>query len=102
MPLAAAAAGVAIPLRPEDRLAEDLGLDDEDVDELVRPLLCRIGRREGEWQRNPYHEHGVRTVADFVGFLSAQPPATEHVRWRAEGSSVANATQGQIVRSVAT
>ena len=93
MPLAAGAAGAAIPLRPEDRLAEDLGLDEEDIEELVPSLLSRIGRREGDWPRNPYHESGVRTVGDLVGFLSAQPPDPEHLRWQAAESSAGNALQ---------
>ena len=94
MPLAAGAAGVVIPLRPEDRLIENLGLDEEDVEELVRPMLARVGRRPGDWRRNPFRTMGVRTVADLVGFLSAQPPDPESERWRAANSSTDEAAAG--------
>jgi hypothetical protein len=64
--------GPAIPLRPTDRFALDLGVDLEEVEELIPSLVERCGRALGNWDANPYFA-GLSTVGALVHFISAQP-----------------------------
>lgn len=71
--------GPAIPLRPSDRFAHDLGVDPGEVEELMPGLVERCGRMVGYWHLNP-HYTGLSTVEALVHFISAQPPAQERPR----------------------
>jgi hypothetical protein len=64
--------GPAIPLRPTDRFALDLGVDPDEVEELIPGLVERCGRTVGNWSANPYYA-GLSTVGALVHFISAQP-----------------------------
>jgi hypothetical protein len=64
--------GPAIPLRPTDRFQLDLGVDPEEVEELIPSLVARCGRAVGNWSANPYYA-GLSTVGALVHFISAQP-----------------------------
>ncbi len=60
------------PVRPADRLREDLTLDADDVDfDLVPGIAKRAGRSLRQTKDNPYYGK-VETVADLVRFLCAQ------------------------------
>jgi hypothetical protein len=67
-----AVGGPAIPLRPTDRFQLDLGVDPEEVEELIPGLVERCGRAVGNWTANPYYA-GLSTVGALVHFISAQP-----------------------------
>jgi hypothetical protein len=71
--------GPAIPLRPTDRFALDLGVDPEEVEELVPVLVERCGRTVGNWSANPYFT-GLSTVGALVHFISAQPVDRQSTR----------------------
>jgi hypothetical protein len=60
------------PVRASDSLVDDLGLDVDDVDDLIVDVASRAGRSIEQSQRNPYYGE-VRTVADVVLFVNAQP-----------------------------
>ena len=64
--------GPAIPLRPTDRFELDLGVDPEEVEELIPSLVERCGRAVGNWSANPFYA-GLSTVGALVHFISAQP-----------------------------
>ena len=61
-----------IPLRPTDRFEADLEIDPEDLELLVPQLVEQCERVSGNWTANPYYRR-LRTVADLVYFISAQP-----------------------------
>jgi len=63
--------GHQIPLRPTDRF-EDVGIDWDDVDELIEPLVEQCERKPGNWTANPYNGK-VSTIGALVHFISAQP-----------------------------
>jgi hypothetical protein len=71
--------GPAIPLRPSDRFTLDLGVDPEEVEELIPSLVERCGRTVGNWSANPYFS-GLATVGALVHFISAQPIAHQGTR----------------------
>lgn len=71
--------GPAIPLRPSDRFTLDLGVDPEEVEELIPSLVERCGRTVGNWSANPYFT-GLATVGALVHFISAQPIAHQGTR----------------------
>lgn len=71
--------GPAIPLRPSDRFTLDLGVDPEEVEELIPSLVERCGRTVGNWSANPYFV-GLATVGALVHFISAQPIAQQGTR----------------------
>jgi hypothetical protein len=71
--------GPAIPLRPSDRFTLDLGVDPEEVEELIPSLVERCGRAVGNWSANPYFT-GLATVGALVHFISAQPIAHQGTR----------------------
>ena len=63
----------AFPLRAEDDLCHDLGIDGEDLDfEIARRVLERTGRCLDGSELNPLYGK-VRTVRDFVNFVANQP-----------------------------
>jgi hypothetical protein len=62
-----------VPIRPADRLKEDLRVDPEDLDDqLVGQMAQRAGRTLANCDSNPYYGK-VATVEDLVRFLCAQP-----------------------------
>lgn len=61
-----------VPLRASDRFEEDLGIDDEDVDELAGQAAALAGRRLNDLEANPWYGK-VRTPGDLVAFLQCQP-----------------------------
>jgi hypothetical protein len=66
----------AFPVRADDRLMEDLLLDDEALDmEVVQEVEARTGRLVDDSASNPYFGR-VRTVRDFVLFFQAQPKSS--------------------------
>lgn len=62
----------AVPIRAADRFLEDLGLDDEDLDEIYGEAALLACRPTDDAERNPMWSH-VRTVGDLVAFLHHQP-----------------------------
>jgi len=61
------------PLRPSDRLIEDLKIDPDDLDLDLLPEIARKSRRDlTNTTGNPYYDK-VKTVADLIAFLCAQP-----------------------------
>ena len=64
--------GAVIPLRPSDRLATDLCIDPEDIEELIPLLVEQCERVGGDWKKNPYYNR-LSTIADLVYFISAHP-----------------------------
>ena len=65
--------GIPFPIRPADRLAEELGVDAEELNETVAPQIAqRIGRSLDGAEHNPYYGK-VMTVEDLVRFFCAQP-----------------------------
>ncbi|MCM5681578.1 hypothetical protein M8A51_18795 [Schlegelella sp. S2-27] len=63
----------AFPVRAEDRLKEDLLLDDDDLDvDLVQEVEARTGRSLDGSTDNPYFGN-VKTVRDLVLFFQSQP-----------------------------
>jgi hypothetical protein len=64
-----------VPIRATDSLANDLLVDDEDLDmDIAEEILQRTGRSMKDTERNPYYGK-VRTVADLVYFVNEQPKA---------------------------
>jgi hypothetical protein len=66
-----------VPLRPADRLEEDVDLFGSDVELLCEEVAERVGRAWQGLEANPYYGR-VTTVGDLVQVLNAQPkrPAT--------------------------
>jgi hypothetical protein len=62
------------PLRPSDRLVEDLDIDPEDLEDIAVTIADRAGRTWEGYQANP-HYAGMTTAEDLIEFLSAQPKA---------------------------
>lgn len=63
----------AFPVRADDRLKEDLLLDDDDLDlDLALEVEARTERTLDESNENPYFGK-VRTVRDLVHFFQGQP-----------------------------
>jgi hypothetical protein len=64
---------VGFSVRPGDRLAEDLGVDDEyDLDVFGETIARLAGREFDETRNNPWFGR-VRTVADVCDFLMCRP-----------------------------
>jgi len=60
------------PIRPDDRLLEDLRIDPEDLDDLLaRQIAERTGRSLANPEENPYYGK-VKTVRDLVTFFLGQ------------------------------
>ncbi|TXI90954.1 MAG: hypothetical protein E6Q34_08120 [Burkholderiaceae bacterium] len=65
----------AFPVRADDRLKEDLFLDDDDLEmDLVHEIEERTGRSLKDFSANPCRGKVV-TVSDLVLFFQAQPKA---------------------------
>lgn len=64
----------AFPLRPSDRLVEDLNIDLEDLEDITVTIADRAGRTLEGYQANPRYA-GMTTAEDLIAFLSAQPMA---------------------------
>lgn len=63
----------SFPVRADDRLKEDLLIDDDDLDmDLAQQVGARTGRSLDGSADNP-HFGKVRTVRDFVLFFQSQP-----------------------------
>lgn len=62
----------AFPLRPSDRLVEDLSIDPEDLDDLASDIAKRTGRSLVGSDTNPYFGR-VISVEDLIQFICAQP-----------------------------
>jgi hypothetical protein len=62
-----------VPLRADDRLVEDLELDDDDLEEIVLEASRLAGRSLEETGLNPLYGR-ISTVRHVVEFLLHQPP----------------------------
>ena len=62
-----------LPIRAADRIEEELRMDKEDLEDLVRDVARRAGRSMEYKESNPLFGQ-VRTVGDVVLFLTHQPP----------------------------
>lgn len=68
--------GATIPIKADDDLTDVLEIDDEDLDmDLLVEMLQRTGRSMEDTPNNPYYGK-VKTVADLVYFVNAQPLVT--------------------------
>jgi hypothetical protein len=66
----------SFPIRADDRLKEDLLLDDDDLDmDLAQEVEARTGRSLNDCSSNPYLGK-VKTVRDLVLFFQNQPRAS--------------------------
>ncbi|HET7585858.1 MAG TPA: hypothetical protein VFK13_13160 [Gemmatimonadaceae bacterium] len=66
--------GRRVPLRPTDRISEDLHIDVDDIDMgIVQEVAERAGRSLENVEANPRYGH-VKTVGDLVRLVSSQPP----------------------------
>ena len=64
--------GGALAVRASDRIGEDLRMDGEDVDDLLRDVASRAGRSLEQTESNPFYGQ-VRNAGDLVLFLLYQP-----------------------------
>ncbi len=64
--------GEQVPLRPSDRLREDLAIDEDDLSDAVAAVAERVGRSVERCEANEYFDR-VRTVSDLIAFLRRQP-----------------------------
>lgn len=64
------------PVRASDLIFEDLGLDSDDLEELLRDVAKRSGRLLDASEKNPYYG-SVNTVMDVVLFTNAQPKSAQ-------------------------
>ena len=62
----------AFPLRPSDRPVEDLGIDPEDLEDIVVKVADRVGRSLDGYATNPRYQR-LQTAGDLIMFLSNQP-----------------------------
>ena len=60
------------PIRADDSLATDLGIEDEDLDDSIVVIAERIGRSLEDTASNPMFDK-LSTVGDLVLFLQHQP-----------------------------
>lgn len=64
---------VSFPIRPDDRISDDLWLDDEDIEvDFVRDIAFRCRRSLDDPGSNPHYPLG-HTLRNIVNFLNAQP-----------------------------
>jgi hypothetical protein len=69
--------GRHLPLRPGDRLVEDLCIDPDDICfELISEVAERSGHSMENVKSNPYCGR-INTVGDFVRFITLQPRVEE-------------------------
>jgi hypothetical protein len=62
----------AFPLRPSDRLREDLHIDDDDLDFGAISIALRTGRSLDGYERNPMYGN-IKTLRDMAMFFHYQP-----------------------------
>ena len=60
-----------VPLRPADRLYEELGIDGDELDDVAQTIARRTGRPLVDTERNPVRP--VSTAGDLVHFFAHQP-----------------------------
>ncbi len=60
------------PFLPEDRISEDLGIDSEDLTDIVTDVAERAGYSGDDFELNPMCGK-VETVGDLVLFVNQQP-----------------------------
>ncbi len=60
------------PIRAEDHLEYDLGIDHDTLEEVAEDVASRAGRSIKNGERNPYYDR-IRRVMDLVYFLHHQP-----------------------------
>jgi hypothetical protein len=66
--------GGSLPLRPTDRIDQDLGIDWDDIDMgIAQEVAERAGRSLANVDSNPLYGR-VSTVGDLVRLISSQPP----------------------------
>lgn len=65
--------GGHVPLRPTDRLGDDIGIDSEQVYDVVYEVLIRAGRANADWINNPYVHKDPETIGDIVRLVTYQP-----------------------------
>jgi acyl carrier protein len=65
---------VAFPVRASDVLLAELGIDSDDLEDLIVDVVERTGRSLDRAEHNPFFGK-VRTVRDLVSFVDAQAPA---------------------------
>lgn len=63
------------PIRPTDRLAEDLEVDQEDLGDMICSIADRCGRSLGELEKNPIFTT-MKTITDVIQMLMLQPKQT--------------------------
>jgi hypothetical protein len=64
---------VPVPLRPSDRLFEDLRIDPEDTEfELIEEIATRSRHSLNNLENNPFFGE-METVGDLIHFISLQP-----------------------------
>lgn len=68
--------GHPISVRRSDYWETDLGMDSEDLDDLVRDAALRAGRSMDTFEDNPLYGR-IQTVGDLVEFLNQQPRLVE-------------------------
>lgn len=68
------------PVRADDRLKDDLGIEMDDVEMDLAPVVAeRTGRSLDHTESNPFFDK-LSTVADLVRFFSSQPLAASRER----------------------
>lgn len=61
----------AFPVRASDSLMDDLGIDSEDIEDLLIDIALRSGHSLDETENNPFYGK-ISTVHDLVLFINAQ------------------------------
>jgi len=60
------------PIRPTDRLVDDLHIDPDDIEDIARDIAARAGYSLDHTEQNPLYAH-VDTVGDLIQFFTHQP-----------------------------
>lgn len=64
---------IVIPIKAEDRIVEDLKVDEEDLEyDILEVISQRTGRTLLNTKENPYYSK-INTVSDLVYFFNNQP-----------------------------
>ncbi len=70
--------GGHVPLRPTDRLSDDIGIDNEQAYDAVYEVLIRTRRANADWKNNPFYPNDPVTIGDIVRLVSYQPLLAEN------------------------
>jgi hypothetical protein len=62
-------APLAVPLRPTDRLYEDLAIDSDDLEDVLPDVVARCGRATDVFAVPDSTPMGIRTVGDLVQWI---------------------------------